>query len=373
MEPLRKHVSDEMFMRLALREAEKYAGLTGTNPVVGCVLASRGRNIASGAYKGQGFPHAEIAALRSVKNAPDDCALYVTLEPCCNFSRTPPCVDGIIRSGIKRVIIGCLDRNPAMSGESVRLLKNAGVYVRTGVLEKECEEINRVFFKTIRTKLPYVTLKIAMTMDGKIAPSPQSGRSGTITSFASRRQAHRLRRGHDAVLTGAGTILSDNPRLTIRHVPEPSGKKLYRVVLDSRLRVPAASNIFRNQSRYPALVAATNRSPEAKRERLHKMGVEVVIFPETKYGVDAAKVLSYLLSEKDITSVLVEGGTGINRTFIEEGLADRVVVFLAPRLMGDDGAVPAFRLSRKNTRIALKDIHVEKAGEDVCFWGDIEK
>lgn len=360
-------------MRLALRMAQNVESLSGQNPFVGCVLVCRGKVIASGAYRGPGFPHAEIAALRSIQDVPEYSVMYVTLEPCCNFAKTPPCADAIVRSGIKHVVIGCLDRNPAMSGKSARLLKKAGVHVLTGVLEKECAQLNRVFFKTIGTGLPYVTLKIAMTMDGKIAPSPKRSQSKIITSFESRKEAHRLRREHDAVLTGSGTALSDNPKLTVRHVPMPHGKKLYRVLLDSRLRVSVSADIFQEQKRYPTLIATTNRSAKAKRECLQAMGINVVIFPETKYGVDAAKVLSYLLREKDITSVLVEGGTGINRTFIEEGLADRVVVFLAPRLMGDDGAVPAFRLNRKNNRIALKDIHVEKVGEDVCFWGDIEK
>lgn len=367
----------EEFMRMALREAKKYSGLTGTNPLVGCIITENNRRIAKGVHKGPGTLHAEIEAVRNFVHAggnPKNAILYVNLEPCTVFGKTPPCTGALVQSGIANVVVGCLDRNPRVQGKGLHDLKTAGVRVISGVLEKECVELNRKFFKFIGTGEPFVTLKIAMSMDGKIAARRGGTLNGenTITSYDSRKYLHYLRLEHDAVLTGIGTVLSDDPRLTIRYMNKPAEKKLYRVLCDSKLRISLHANMLKNCMEYPVLIATTRcGAASKKRAQLEKMGVQVAVFPQDRHGICMRDLLRFL-GKLNIVSVLVEGGSAMNHTFITQKLADSVMLFVSPKLLGVGKTVPAVKsmegVSFLN-KLKLEDVVAKKSGCDILMEG----
>ncbi len=363
-----KTTAEHYFMRAALEEAKKICGMTGTNPAVGCVLTADDKIAARGAHRGPGTPHAEIAAIRNLSIFPSGgVTMYVNLEPCSHFGRTPPCAQAIVRSGIKKVVVGCEDKNPEVRGKGIKYLKSNGVHVRCGVLEEECMELNEPFFKFAQTGGPFITHKIAMTVDGKIALHHKSGGNKNITSFASRKYVHELRLRHDAVLTGVGTVIADNPELTIRHVKKPQEKKLYRVILDSQLRIPVSANVLKNVKDYPVIVATTRKAPVKKMQHLEKMGAEVVVFSESRDGVDLKEVFKYL-GKRDIVSVLVEGGVKLNTTLFKEKLADKLMIFIAPVLSGARNTVPVSR-EMPDLQNAMKDIVITKSGQDILVEG----
>lgn len=368
---------DELFMRHAIMEAKRYSGLTGDNPLVGCVITGNNLIAAKGSHRGPGTHHAEIDAIRNLPaycDGRDKLSLYVNLEPCTVFGKTPPCAEAVVRSGFHKVVIGCLDRNPEVQGSGVRYLRSAGIKVKLGVLEKKCVELNRAFFKFVRTGEPFVTLKIAMSIDGKIALRRGASRNeNIITSFASRKYVHQLRLEHDAVLTGIGTVLSDDPHLTIRHVRKPLQKKLYRVILDTALRIPLSASVLKNLLEYPVIVATTRKAPSRKISQLEAMGVEVPVFPSDGHGVFANEVLRWL-GKKKIISVLVEGGTGLNTTFLAQKLADRMLVFIAPRLFPGGGTVPVVRNMNGLAFLRmmnLADSVAKKSGCDILVEGTL--
>lgn len=363
-----KTAADNYFMRAALEEAKKFCGMTGTNPAVGCVLTADDKIAARGTHRGPGTPHAEIAAIRNLSIFPSaGMTMYVSLEPCSHFGRTPPCAQAIVRSGIKNVVVGCVDKNPEVRGKGIKYLKSNGINVRCGVLEEECMELNEPFFKFARTGGPFVTHKIAMTMDGKIALHNKSGGNRNITSFASRKYVHELRLRHDAVLTGVGTVIADNPELTIRHVKKPQEKRLYRVILDSQLRIPVSANVLRNVQSYPVIVASTRKAPVKKRQHLERMGAEVVVFSESRGGIDLKEVFKYL-GKRDIVSVLVECGIRLNTTLFKEKLADKLMIFIAPVFSGERNTVPVSS-EMPDLQNAMKNIVIKKIGQDILVEG----
>ena len=323
----KNHSADEKFMRRALTLAQKGAGSVSPNPLVGAVIVREGRIIGEGWHRCCGENHAEINAIRDATENVAGATFYITLEPCSHHGRTPPCAAALIACRPGRVVVGAVDPNPLVSGRGIAALRQCGIETEVGVLEEACRESNRFFFKYIQTGLPYVTLKFAQTLDGRIATA--SGDSRWISSPPSLRFAHRLRAVHDAILVGAGTVLADNPALTCRLV---RGRDPLRIVVDSGLRLPPDVTIFSDGK--ATIAVATRRAPAESRRLLEKRGVEVLEIGEDPAGrVDLCQLLT-ALGKRKISSVLVEGGAAVATAFLKENLVDRLLVVLAPKLAG---------------------------------------
>jgi diaminohydroxyphosphoribosylaminopyrimidine deaminase/5-amino-6-(5-phosphoribosylamino)uracil reductase len=320
--------TDERFMRRALALARKGEGNVSPNPLVGAVIVRDGRIIGEGWHRCCGENHAEINAVRDATENVAGATFYITLEPCSHHGRTPPCAETLIAYRPGRVVVGAVDPNPVVSGRGIKALRQSGIETEVGVLDAACREINRVFFKYIRTGLPYVTLKFAQTLDGRIATA--TGHARWISSPPSLRFAHRLRAVHDAILVGADTILADNPELTCRLV---RGRDPLRIVLDSGLRLSPDANIFSDGKR--TLVASTRRAPAEGRRLLEKKGVEVLEIVKDKAGRIDLHALLTLLGKREISSILVEGGASVATSFLKENLVDRLLVILAPKIVGE--------------------------------------
>lgn len=327
MDTVKQRAIDEGFMRRALRLARKGAGRVSPNPLVGAVIVKNGRIIGEGWHQRCGENHAEINAIQSATEAIDGSTFYVTLEPCSHHGRTPPCADALVACRPARVVVGTSDPNPLVSGRGMEILRKGEIETEIGVLEDACVEINRFFFQYIRTRLPWVTLKFAQTLDGRIATA--SGDSRWVSSPSSLRFAHRLRAVHDAVLVGGGTVRADNPKLNCRLV---KGRDPLRVVLDSRLSLPADREIFSDQGR--TIVACIAPAAVKKKDSLKKMGVEVLeIEGDGKNHVSLPRLLR-ALGEREITSLLVEGGAGVATAFLQENLVDQLLMIVAPKIVG---------------------------------------
>jgi len=312
-------------MKRAISLARRGAGLVSPNPMVGSVIVRSGKIIGEGWHEKFGANHAEINAIENASGPVKGATLYVTLEPCSHHGKTPPCVERIIREGLAKVVIGAGDPNPLVSGRGIRTLEKSGVRTGVGVLERECEELNEKFFKYMRSGMPFVTLKIAQSLDGRIAAS--TGDSRWISSTDSRKMAHRERGLHDAVMVGIGTVIQDDPELTVRLV---RGRNPLRVVLDSGLRVPLGARLL-DQSVAKTLVACSRRYDKVKFAKLRAMGVEVIV--SGNESVDPVKLLR-TLAARNISSVLVEGGAGLYTSFLRANVADRVLAFVAPKIIG---------------------------------------
>jgi diaminohydroxyphosphoribosylaminopyrimidine deaminase/5-amino-6-(5-phosphoribosylamino)uracil reductase len=316
-------------MALALQEAAKGLGRTHPNPVVGAVVARGGRVLGVGHHRKAGGPHAEVAALRQAGRAARGADLYVTLEPCNHHGRTPPCTDAILEAGIARVFVGSIDPNPLVQGRGVRRLRSAGIEVRTGVLREACDAANEMWFKFIGRKLPWVVLKAAVTLDGKLAAP--SGDSRWVSGPRARALVHELRDELDAVLVGVGTALADDPRLTARG---PGLRDPVRVVVDSLARLPPEARLLRQRSSAPTLIACTLRAPAARVEALQRAGAEIVRCRADRAGRVDLKDLLKRLAGRGLTSVLVEGGAQIHGSFLERRLWDELYLFIAPKVAG---------------------------------------
>ncbi len=317
-------------MRRALRIARKGEGRVSPNPMVGAVIVRDGRIIAEGYHRCCGANHAETNALMAAQGPVKGATLYVTLEPCSHHGRTPPCVEALIASRIGRVVIGTVDPNPLVCGKGIEALRRRGIETTVGVLDEECRRLNEIFFKFIRTGIPFVTVKFAQTLDGRIATS--EGHSRWISSPASLRFAHRLRATHDAILVGAGTVLKDDPELTCRLVP---GRNPLRLVVDSRLRIPPDSRLFAGAPGERGIVATTERAPGRRRRLFEKRGIELfTLEPDQTGQVDLGDLLR-TLGRRGTASLLVEGGAALITSFLKAGLADRMIVVLAPKIVGE--------------------------------------
>ncbi len=327
---------DLFFMQRALELAVLGAGRVSPNPMVGSVIVCDGEIIGEGYHQLFGGPHAEVQAIASVvdQSLLHHSSLYVTLEPCAHFGKTPPCSDLIIEKGIARVVIGCRDPHVAVSGKGIATLQAAGISVTEGVLEAECRQCNEAFIKSHTIGLPFVTIKLAQTLDGKIATS--LGASRWITGEESRSEVHRLRSTYDAVMTGEATVRADNAQLTVRHC---AGRNPLRVVLDCRLSLPLESDIFSAEA--PTLVvASTSVAGLGKVAQLQQKGVTVLFVDEHAGKLDLRQVLLEL-HKRQVLSVLVEGGSRLSASFIREKLVDKILIFVAPKLFGGD-ALSAF-------------------------------
>jgi diaminohydroxyphosphoribosylaminopyrimidine deaminase/5-amino-6-(5-phosphoribosylamino)uracil reductase len=325
---LESTVDDRTYIERALGLAERGRGLVSPNPMVGAVVVADGRIVGEGFHEGPGNPHAEVVALVDASGAARGATLYTTLEPCDHFGRTGPCTQAIIDAGIARVVSAMTDPNPAVNGRGHAKLAAAGVDVETGVLADEAERLNEAYSKHVRTGLPFVVWKMASSLDGKVAA--RDGSSRWITGEAARRDVHRLRAAADAIVVGAGTALADDPSLTVRD-PGYRGAPPLRVLVDARGRVPAHGDLF--DAAAPTLVATTDAAERDRRDGWAGAGAEVVVF-EAASGLVPIDALFEHLGKRDVQAVLLEGGPTLAWAAVEERVVDKVVIYLAPKLIG---------------------------------------
>ncbi|MFQ5997241.1 MAG: bifunctional diaminohydroxyphosphoribosylaminopyrimidine deaminase/5-amino-6-(5-phosphoribosylamino)uracil reductase RibD [Dehalococcoidales bacterium] len=354
---------DEDYMKLALKLAHKGLGKTSPNPMVGAIIVKDKRIIGQGYHQCYGDNHAEINAFQSANESVSGATLYVTLEPCCHYGKTPPCLDEIIKHKIGKVIIGTLDPNPRVNGRSVAILNQHGIETKVGVLEAECRHLNEAHFKYMTTRLPLVTLKFAQTLDGRIATA--TGDSKWISSDKFRRLAHQLRATNDAVMVGIDTILVDNPQLTVRLV---RGRNPTRVIVDSKLRIPLDAEVVRSQQAAPTIIATTSRADKKNLARLRETGIEVLLSREDKSGEVDLKHLLGLLGERGTSSVLVEGGAQIITSFLSQNLADKIIIAIAPKIMGKGiEAVGELNIREVSQALKLTFNKINRVGEDLVI------
>lgn len=363
--------SHEHFIRQTLKLAKKAEGKTLTNPMVGAVLVCTRNNqrdiIGQGFHKGYGKPHAEIEAIEDAKrNGYSDlsrCTLYVNLEPCCHFGKTPPCTDRILSEKIPHVIFGTLDPFKKVAGKGKKKLLENGVQVEFGFLEDECRELNKVFFKHVKTGLPWVTLKMAQSVDGKIATA--NGDSKWISSEASRKLVHRWRSQFDAVLVGAETVMKDNPSLNVRLI---RGRHPKRIILDGRLRLPDRATVVHDALRSQTIILTSESAPLKKIKLFRERGVKVYTFKADGYRINIRKALKKILYEEKIASVLVEGGAVVHGEFLKEKLADEIAVFIAPKLIGNGRPSVSAELAESIKRsVTLNGVTYSKSGDDLLL------
>ena len=357
-------MTDENFMREALRIARHAEGRTSPNPLVGAVVVRDGKIIAEGWHRRAGTPHAEIHALNMAGSLAAGATLYVTLEPCSHFGRTPPCARAIVEAGIKKVVAAMSDPNPLVAGRGFEILRAAGVEVEVGVLEAEARALNEIFIKWVTKNLPFVTMKFACSLDGKIATV--GGESKWISGEASRKFTHHLRDINDAILVGVGTVLKDNPSLTTRLV---EGKNPVRVIVDSNARTPPGSTVVTDKSAR-TIIAVTSNAQSEKISALKNFGVEI-IFAGDGERVDL-KILMSELARREITSVLVEGGGTIHFSMLKEKLVDKIFAFVAPKILGGENSLTAVAgagFEKLSDAVKLKNFTAQKLGEDFLLSG----
>jgi diaminohydroxyphosphoribosylaminopyrimidine deaminase/5-amino-6-(5-phosphoribosylamino)uracil reductase len=356
---------DVIYMQQALRLAREGAGYVSPNPLVGCVIVKAGQVVGQGYHQRFGGPHAEVHALQEAGRHAQGAVLYVNLEPCCHTGKTPPCVEAVLRAGVSRVVMALCDPNPLVAGGGLARLQAAGVAVTVGVCEAEARELNEAFVKFITSRRPFVTLKCAITLDGKIAT--RTGASRWITGPGARQAVHRLRHAADALLVGIGTVLQDDPQLTTR-LPDRPGMNPLRVVVDSTLRLPLRAQVADTTS-CRTLVATTAAASGAQQQVLRAQGVEIVTLPAYDDGrVDLDALLQYLGS-RSIASVLVEGGAALSATLLQRRLVDKVLFFVAPKIIGGDGisVVGACGVEHMEQVIRLQELKANVVGEDVLL------
>lgn len=359
-------MSDEIFMREALRIAKNAEGRTSPNPLVGAVIVREGKIIAEGWHRKAGTPHAEVHALNMAGELAKNSTMYVTLEPCSHFGRTPPCANKIVESGVKKVFVAMKDPNPKVAGRGIEILKSAGVEVEIGLLEDEARKLNEVFLKWITKKIPFVTAKFACSLDGKI--STVGGESQWISCEESRKFSHHLRDINDAIMVGVGTVLADNPSLTTRFV---EGKNPVRIIVDSLARTPLDSKIICD-GQAKTIFAVTKNAPREKISALKNFGVEII---ETDGEKVDLKFLLEKLAEREITSILVEGGGTLHFSMLKENLVDKIFAFIAPKILGGKNALTAVEgagFEKLSDAVQLKIFSSEKIGEDFFIGGYVE-
>ena len=325
----------DRFMRRAIDLAQRGLGQTSPNPAVGAVVVQAGGIVGEGWHEYAGGPHAEVNALQAAGQAAYGSTLYVSLEPCNIQGQTPPCTDAIIKAGVNRVVIGTLDPNPAVSGRGVLALRASGVTVEDGPFTEDAKRMNEAYNKYIVTGLPFVTLKAAMSLDGRIAT--KTGSSRWITAEPARERGHVLRSLNDAVLTGIGTVLADNPRLDVR-LEGYTGCQPTRVIVDGQGRVPANALIIQSARETPTIIATTELMTLDKSQKLSDAGAEIMVVPRLHDRIDLKRLLREL-GQRSLGSIMVEGGAALATAFITEGLVDKYVFFIAPKLIGGTAAL----------------------------------
>ncbi len=364
--------TDKAIMQRALILAARANGMTSPNPMVGAVLVKNGRIISEGFHKKPGTPHAEVIAIEKAGSKAKGASLYVTLEPCCHVDkRTPPCVKAIINAEIEKVFIAMTDPNPKVFGQGIKELQKNGVEVATGLLEQKARRLNEAYIKYTTSGTPFVILKVAMTLDGKIADS--EGNSRWITDEKARTIVHKMRSSVDAVMTGIGTVKADNPSLTVRHYKRDI-KNPKRIVIDPGLESPLDYNIFNIPPETIVVASKTilekvGSALEQKKDALIKKGVQVLEYEGEK--VDLSSLMKKF-GEMGICSLMIEGGSSLSASCLNSGIVDKVVFFIAPKILGGRHSIPAIggTYSRSlNESLGIKDIKITRAGQDIMIVG----
>ena len=362
-------MTDQEYMAQALSLAQKGAGWTSPNPMVGAVIVKDGQVIGQGYHAKCGDLHAERAALAACTQDPAGATMYVTLEPCCHQGRQPPCTEAILEAGIARVVVGSGDPNPKVAGKGLAILRAHGVQVTEQVLEAQCRALNEVFFHYIRTATPYVALKYAMTLDGKIAA--YTGESKWITGAAAREHVHRLRGRYRGIMCGVGTVLADDPLLTCRI---PGGRDPVRIVCDSALRTPLGSNLVRTARETP-LIIATLCTDDARTAPYTDAGCEVITLPARNGHIDLSALMREL-GRREIDGLLIEGGATLNWSALEAGLVRRVYAYIAPKLLGGAAAKSpigglGFPSPGAGTELSIE--RTERLGDDILLECEVKQ
>ena len=356
-------MTDQNYMLQAIQLAKQGEGWTNPNPMVGAVIVKNGRIIGKGYHKKCGELHAERNAIASLTESAEGATIYVTLEPCCHYGKTPPCTEAIIEQKIKRVVIGSRDPNPKVSGKGIKMLQEAGIEVIEDFMREECDRLNPVFFHYITTKTPYVVMKYAMTLDGKIAT--KTGASKWITGETARAEVQHMRHRYMGIMAGIGTVLADDPMLNVR---VEGWKSPIRILCDSGLRIPLDGQIVKSAGKYRTIVAyADSENTEAKRKRLHEMGVETICCPDENNQVDLKKLMKYL-GEEGIDSILLEGGGTLNDSALRAGIVQEVQAFIAPKLFGGMNSktpVEGIGVRFPSEAVKLKCTDICQIGEDI--------
>ncbi|MGL4606603.1 MAG: bifunctional diaminohydroxyphosphoribosylaminopyrimidine deaminase/5-amino-6-(5-phosphoribosylamino)uracil reductase RibD [Eubacteriaceae bacterium] len=361
-------MNDESYMQLALALAMKGAGKVNPNPLVGAVIVKNSEIIGQGYHEEYGKLHAERNALNDCAKSPFDATMYVLLEPCCHFGKTPPCTEAIIENGISKVVIGALDPNEKVAGRGVEILKNSEIEVVVGVLEAQCKAINKVFFHYITTKQPYVVMKYAMTMDGKI--STAAGKSKWVTGEAAREKVHQDRNWYSAIMVGIGTVFTDNPMLTCRI---ENGRNPIRIICDSSLRTPLDCNIVTTASDIRTIIATTTNDTSRHKAYIEK-GCEIIAVPAKNGHVDLKKLM-FTLGQMGTDSVLLEGGSMLNFSALESGIVSKVQAYIAPKLFGGSDAkspVGGKGFEEVWQAVQLKNNTIIQIGEDFLIESEVE-
>ena len=362
-------MNDEQYMKRAILLARRGSYAVSPNPMVGAVIVKNGRIIAEGYHHRCGAAHAEVVAIKNATTGRDEAHssingadFFLTLEPCCHFGKTPPCTDAILAQMPARVIIGCLDPNPLVAGKGVKILKKAGIKITVGVMEDACRKLNEKFFKFMQTKIPFVTVKFAQSIDGRIATT--SGDSRWISSETSRRYAHKLRSANDAILVGRGTIAQDNSRLTTRMF---RGRNPLRIVVDSNLAISLDAEILKEQMAAKTIIFTRKDANKEKIKALTAYGVEVIAIAVRNNRLDIRALLAEL-GRRNVSSLLVEGGAEIITTFLKEKLADKALIFIAPKIVGDGiNAVGNLGTDKIASAIALRETTFKQLGGDIVI------
>lgn len=355
-------------MRRALELAERGRGLVSPNPLVGAVVVREGSIVGEGWHEGPGRPHAEVVALADAGERARGATVYCTLEPCDHHGRTPPCTEALLAAGVRRVVAAMLDPNPVVDGRGLRRLREAGIEVQAPLLAEAAARLNRAYLRHVTSGLPLVTLKSALTLDGKVAA--RDGSSRWITGEEARADAHALRADADAVAVGAGTALTDDPSLTVR-LPGFRGEQPLRVLVDAAGRVAAAGRLFDDDA--PTMVATTELAPRERREAWRAAGAEVLVTETADGGVDLL-ALRAVLGKRDVQHLLIEGGPGLAWSAVRLGIVDRVVAYVAPKLLGGasaPGMVGGDGLAPVGAAVRLEIVEVRRVGGDLRVEADV--
>lgn len=358
---------NEYFMKKAIELAKKGVGKVNPNPLVGAIIVKEGEIIGEGYHEKYGEAHAEVNAFKSLKEDPSEATLYVTLEPCSHYGKTPPCVDMIIENKINKVIIGMIDPNPLVAGNGINKLIAAGIEVKSGILEDECKKLNEIFIKYIITKKPYVVLKAAMSLDGKIAT--KTGESKWISCEESRLQVHELRNKLSGIMVGINTVITDNPELTCR---TQNGNDPVRIIVDSSLRIPLDSKVLKNKDG-KTMIATTKKADLKKMQALLEDNIKVLIIKEKNGRVDLNDLM-IKLGKLNIDSILLEGGATLNYCSLEEKIVDKVMMYIAPKIIGGEKSktpIDGNGINKLTDAFRLRNINTSIVGEDILLEGYI--
>ncbi|MBR4357434.1 MAG: bifunctional diaminohydroxyphosphoribosylaminopyrimidine deaminase/5-amino-6-(5-phosphoribosylamino)uracil reductase RibD [Butyrivibrio sp.] len=361
-------MNDEIYMKRAIELAKKGTGFVNPNPLVGAVIVKDGEIIGEGYHEKFGELHAERNALKNCIKSPEGATIYVTLEPCCHHGKTPPCTEAIIESGIKRVVVGALDVNPLVAGNGVRILRDHGIEVVTGILADECTAMNKVFNKYIQKKRPYVVMKYAMTADGKIATD--TGKSKWITCEESRKEVHVLRNRLMGIMVGVSTIIADNPMLNCR-LDMPHRDPI-RIICDTNLRTPLDSKVVRTADTTKTIIATASEDKE-KLSEYEKKGCKIVNVPMNSEGIDL-NILMKKLGELGIDGILLEGGGTLNNSALRAHIVDEVHTFMAPKIFGGMGKSPVtgIFIDEPDEAIELNVTEISRVGEDLLIESEVK-